>query len=216
MFNLAENLVGFQGKNPAHGIKKFTEKSRDRFLSKEEIGRFLEALEREPSDTIRDFFMVALLTGTRKQEILNMRWADIDFKEGTWNLTDPIKSRDPQKVILSGPVIEILQLREDKNPNGLPWVFPGKSGTDRLKDPRRGWVRILNRAGLENLRIHDLRRTFGSWQAITGASLLIIGKSLNHRNQSTTQIYARLNLDPVRESVEKATEAMLSKKSKPK
>lgn len=62
---------------------------------------------------------------------------------------------------------------------------------------------------IPDLRIHDLRRTLGSWQAITGASLPIIGKSLNHKSQQATAIYARLDLDPVRMSVEKATAAML-------
>ena len=68
---------------------------------------------------------------------------------------------------------------------------------------------MLVRAGLSNLRIHDLRRTLGSWQAKQGASLAIIGKSLNHKNPSTTAIYARLDLDPVRDSVNSATSAML-------
>ena len=77
-------------------------------------------------------------------------------------------------------------------------------------EPKKGWKRILERAGIEDLRIHDLRRTLGSWQAKTGASLAIIGKSLNHKNQSTTAIYARLDLDPVRNSVNTATSAMLA------
>jgi integrase len=64
--------------------------------------------------------------------------------------------------------------------------------------------------GLPDLRIHDLRRSLGSWQAVTGASSYVIGKSLGHKSQQATAIYARLNLDPVRESVEKATEAMLA------
>lgn len=76
-------------------------------------------------------------------------------------------------------------------------------------EPKKGWKRILERAGIDNLRIHDLRRTLGSWQAKTGASLAIIGKSLNHKNQNTTAIYARLDLDPVRDSVNKATSAMM-------
>jgi integrase len=62
----------------------------------------------------------------------------------------------------------------------------------------------------DDLRIHDLRRTLGSWQAKTGASLAIIGKSLNHKNQNTTAIYARLDLDPVRDSVNAATSAMMA------
>ncbi len=79
-----------------------------------------------------------------------------------------------------------------------------------LADPKKAWARILARAGLENLRIHDLCRTMGSWQAKTGASLVIIGKSLNHKYTTTTDIYARLDLDPVRASVEKATTAMFA------
>ena len=68
---------------------------------------------------------------------------------------------------------------------------------------------LLNAAGIENLRIHDLRRTLGSWQARTGASLPIIGKSLNHKTHQATAIYARLDLDPVRRSVNTATTAMM-------
>lgn len=69
---------------------------------------------------------------------------------------------------------------------------------------------MLDRAELSDLRIHDLRRTLGSWQAKTGASMVIIGKSLNHKSQQATAIYARLDLDPIRESVERATSAMLT------
>ena len=77
-------------------------------------------------------------------------------------------------------------------------------------EPKKAWARLLERAGIENLRIHDLRRTLGSWQAKTGASLAIVGKSLNHKSHSTTAIYARLDLDPVRESVDRATGAILA------
>ena len=78
-----------------------------------------------------------------------------------------------------------------------------------LVNPNRVWNRILERAGIDDLRIHDLRRTLGSWQAKTGASLVTIGKSLNHKSLNATAIYARLDLDPVRESVNTATAAMM-------
>ena len=71
-------------------------------------------------------------------------------------------------------------------------------------------VENLGHASFQDLRIHDLRRTLGSWQAADGASLSIIGKTLGHKNVSTTAIYARLNLDPVRQSVNAATKAMLA------
>jgi len=110
-------------------------------------------------------------------------------------------------VALSPEAIEILQNR--KPSDGAIFVFPGSGKAGHLMEPKKGWKRILERAGIDNLRIHDLRRTLGSWQAKTGASLAIIGKSLNHKNQNTTAIYARLDLDPVRDSVNKATSAMM-------
>lgn len=86
---------------------------------------------------------------------------------------------------------------------------PVQAKTGHLVEPKKAWARILIRAGIENLRIHDLRRSLGSWQAKTGASLSIIGESLNHKSVNTTQIYARLDIDPVRDSMNKATGAML-------
>ena len=107
---------------------------------------------------------------------------------------------------LGAEAIEILKARQN---NGSVWVFPGTGATGHLIEPKRAWARLLERAGIDNLRIHDLRRTLGSWQAKTGASMVIIGKSLNHKSSSTTAIYARLDLDPVRESVDRATSAIM-------
>lgn len=76
--------------------------------------------------------------------------------------------------------------------------------------PKDAWLRIKKRARLENVHLHDLRRTLGSWQAATGASLHVIGKTLNHKDSNTTAIYARLNLDPVRQAMVNATDALLA------
>ena len=90
------------------------------------------------------------------------------------------------------------------------WVLPSvRSKSGHLEDPKRPWHELLRRAGIENLRLHDLRRTMGSYQAISGASLHIIGKSLGHKSASATQVYARLSADPIRESMQKATDKML-------
>jgi integrase len=89
------------------------------------------------------------------------------------------------------------------------YVFPGKgSKSGHFADPQTAWERILKRAGIKNLRIHDLRRTMGSYQAITGASLAIIGKSLGHKSQQSTEVYARLSNDPIRASMEIASKKM--------
>jgi integrase len=134
-----------------------------------------------------------------------MRWEDVSVDRGEWRLKTT-KNGAPQTVTLSPQVVEILRDRMSLELTGF--VFPGRGKTGHLAEPKKGWQRILSSAGLGDLRIHDLRRTLGSWQAKQGASLAIIGKSLNHKNQNTTAIYARLDLDPVRESVNGANTAM--------
>ncbi len=196
----------WESMNPCQGIKKFSEKSRDRFLSKGELPRFFQALQDEPNETVRDYFLVSLLTGARRANVQAMRWNEIDFDEATWRIPET-KNGTPQTVTLGDEVLDILRQRR-KDTRSF-FVFPGSGKTGHLVEPKKGWKRLLARAGLEDLRIHDLRRTMGSWQAKTGSSLVIIGKSLNHKSQSTTAIYARLDIDPVRESMEKATAAML-------
>ena len=98
-----------------------------------------------------------------------------------------------------------------KSKGKSPFVFASaESKTGHLVEPKRAWATLLKRANIEDLRLHDLRRTLGSWQAATGANSYIIGKSLNHKSQSATAIYARLDTDPVRASINKATDAMFA------
>lgn len=256
---------GYVKDNPVKGIKTRKTVKRDRFLSARELPRFFESVAAEPNTTIRDYFLISLLTGARRANVLAMRWPEIDLKEGIWRI--PLtKNGDPQNVTLSPEAITLLQLRKQqekvRSTKSL-FVFPGSGDTGHLVEPKKGWRRIFDRdeiAQLEilikntggsmpigskeikediehpeyltillkqvrenaiklgidtegvripDLRIHDLRRTLGSWQAKTGASLAIIGKSLNHKSQLTTAIYARLDLDPVRASVNTATAAMM-------
>jgi integrase len=205
IFNKAADW-GWDGANPATGIKKYSEKSRDRFLQPEELPRFFEALANEPNKAARDFFMISLLAGARKSNTLAMRWEEINFHAATWRIPQT-KNDDPQVVHLSPQAMQILT--ERKLHSLSPWVFPGAGALGHFTDPKKAWMRILKEAGIADLRIHDLRRTLGSWQAATGANSYIIGKSLGHRSQQSTAVYARLNLDPVRESVNKATDAMM-------
>jgi integrase len=207
MFNRADGL-GWRGENPAKGIKKFSEESRDRFLQSEELPKFFEALAKEPNPVIQGFFLMCLFTGARRRNVEQMRWIDVSFDLKQWRIPDT-KGGMSVIVPLVDPALQVLeQLRVHAKP-GNPWVFPGRRKGKHLTDPMAAWRRILADAGLSDLRIHDLRRSLGSWQALTGASLPVIGKSLGHLRQETTAIYARLTLDPVREAVEKATAKML-------
>ena len=194
--------------NPARGIRRNPEKSRDRFLRADELPRFFEALAQEPNTSIRDYILISLLTGARRGNVQAMRWDEVYLNDAVWRIPET-KNGTPQNVTLSPEAIEILEERKEAAEAGATFVFPGTGKSGHLAEPYKGWKRILSRAGISDLRIHDLRRTLGSWQARTGASLVVIGKSLNHKSQQTTAIYARLDLDPVRESVNTATAAIL-------
>lgn len=206
MFNKAGD-IGYDGRNPAVGVKKFKEQARDRFLQPEEVPRFFEALQHEPNAVLRDLILMMLLTGARRANVEAMAWEDVNVNTGVWRIPDT-KIGEPMLVHLCPTALEILQRRQ-ANRDGSAWVFPTASRTGHVVDPKFAWKRLVKRAGLSDLRLHDLRRTLGSWQAATGASLCVIGKTLGHKRASTTQVYARLNLDPVRQSVDKATRAIL-------
>jgi integrase len=193
------------GNNPAK-IKKFKLQSRDRFLTSEELPRFFQAVQQEENDTLRDYILLSLLTGARKANVLAMRWDQIDLTRGEWRIPET-KNGESQRVVLSSEAVQILTARE-QHYGQSPWVFPSTGASGHLQDPKKGWQRLLQRAELQDVRIHDLRRTLGSWQAATGANGFVIGKSLGHKSMRATEIYARIDLDPVRHSVQTATRAM--------
>lgn len=206
IYNKSAEWGEFRGVNPAlkPGILKIA--SRDRFLKKEELPRLFTALAETTNVNIRDYILLSILTGARRANVLAMHWQDIDISRREWRIPDT-KNGEPVIVQLPAEAIEILNARRAP---GSTWVFPSKSASGHLSSPKNGVSVILKSAGIEGLVIHDLRRTLGSWQAITGASLAIIGKSLGHKSVAATQIYARLSADPVRESVERATAAMMN------
>ena len=199
---------GWEGNNPTKGIKKYKEKSRDRFIQPDELPRFFQALHEEENLTAKDYIWISLLTGARKTNVLSMKWEDISFARKEWCIPDT-KNGEAVTIALTEKAIEILD--ERRRLATEIYVFSSNIGSKGyFQDPKKAWRRILLRAGIEDLRLHDLRRTLGSYQATTGSSLAIIGKSLGHKTSKATEIYARMNLDPVRESVERATNAMLA------
>lgn len=198
---------GWVGINPAHGVKKFKEKSRDRFLHPDELPQFFKSLNAEENDNIRDYVYISLFTGARKSNVLAMRWENINFERCEW-LIPETKNGESLRIHLTEKVLDILKSRLEEYGTG-EWVFESIGKTGHLVEPKSGWKRILQRACIKDLRLHDLRRTLGSWQAATGANSYIIGRSLGHKNPQSTAIYARLSIDPVKDSVEKATQAML-------
>ena len=201
--------LGWAASNPANPVRKFEVQQRERFLNAGELKAFFDAVANIKRVTTRDFIMMALFTGARRSNVCEMRWEHIDFDNAIWFIPgDEFKTKAPQAVVLIEPAMSILRRRQSESDS--PWVFPGQGVTGHLVDPRAAWQKALKESGITNLRLHDLRRTLGSWQANMGSSLHIIGKSLGHKTQQATQIYARLQLDPVRESVSRAVEAIIA------
>jgi integrase len=196
---------GWKGTNPALGIKKFKEKSRQRFLRKDEMPRFFKALAEEENPTTRDFILISLLTGARKTNVLEMQWEEVNFSLSEWHIKET-KNGEAHIIPLTGPALEIL--KERKIASQSPFVFPGKGRAGHLADPKKAWKRVLKRADIADLRIHDLRRTLGSWMGAVGATTAIIGKTLAHKSVEATKVYERIDIDPVREFITRANEAI--------
>jgi integrase len=212
IFGWAIRFGHFHGENPAKGIHKFREDRRSRFLNAAELSRLWKVLDAEASPQWCAYFKLALLLGMRKNELLRARWEHVNLAEALWTL--PVTKTDrPHTLPIPQAAIEILQGLPSRDTS--PWLFPRENRPgQRFGSADGAWVRIRARAGLPDVRIHDLRRTLGSWLATQGCSLPLIGRALNHTNVATTQIYARMNLDPVREALERNASLMLDSKNR--
>lgn len=199
---------GYTGINPAKDIRPFKEVKRDRFIQADELPAFFKALADDTSEDFKHFVLLCLLTGARRINVLSAQWQEINLASAVWRIPDS-KNGDPVVVALVPEAVEILRARDPDGEKKTGFVFPADSKTGYLSPPAKRWQALLKRAGMADFRIHDLRRSLGSWQAISGASLAIIGKSLGHKSADATLIYARLSMDPVRASVNTATTAML-------
>ena len=208
LFEVAAEDFDFAGVNPVRRVKPFGEEERERFVTPEELPRLFDAIDAAEDVRVADFLRLALLTGARKGAILRMRFADVDLSRAVWTIppTDS-KNKHAVHVPLVPEAVDVIRERLVAS-NGHEYVFPGRGGIGHWTDPKKPLGKVFAAAGFKDVRLHDLRRTFGSWQAAHGSSELLIGKSLGHRNTRSTSVYARLTLDPVRESVERATNAM--------
>ena len=190
--------------NPCKGIKKFKEKSHKRFLSPTEQVRLAEALSASEQSQYHNPYAVAAIrllafTGARKGEILSLRWEWVDFENKTLNLPD--SKTGEKSVYLNAPALEVLS--QLPRMEGNPFVIIGDKPGKHLVNIQKPWSRIRNEAGLPELRLHDLRHTFASIAVMGGMSLPMVGALLGHKHARTTQRYAHLAGDPLRNAVEK-------------
>lgn len=213
-----------EGYNPAKGIERFSEDRRERLLSVDELERIGAAIRiaettgipwdidpdkqtkhvpKAKRETVIGEHAAAalrllLFTGARVGEVLNLKWEHVDLDRGLLLLPDSKTGR--KTIVLNAPALAVLSSLTRVG----AYVIAGESATTENEKPRsdlkRPWAMIRRHAGLDNLRIHDLRHNFASFGAGGGLGLPVIGKLLGHTQAATTQRYAHLDADPLRKA----------------
>jgi integrase len=202
MFNLAEKWgLRSDGSNPCRHVEKYKERKIERFLSNEELaqlGEVLNEAERTQTEMPSAISAIRLLlfTGCRLSEILTLQWDEVDTDNHCLRLRE---SKTGAKVVFLPPsAVEVLNAIERQDDN--PHVIVGAKHGSHLVNLQKPWRRIRAKAGLEDVRIHDLRHSFASMAAASGLSLPMIGALLGHTQPQTTQRYAHLAADPMKEA----------------
>jgi len=194
--------------NPAKDVSFYEEKDRERFLQPDELVRFNAELENEEHCDLRDFLTLAIVTAARKENILSARWQDIQWERKTWTVPNS-KNGEGYDVALLPTAIEVLKRRQAESLRDAIHIFPGRGKTGHVSDLKKKWARFRKRAQIPDVRIHDLRRTVGSYLAISGSNLPTIAQALGHKSLQSVSVYARLHEAAVRDARESGQTKMM-------
>ena len=196
MFTLAEKWGDREdGSNPCRHVERYAERKRERMLSADEFGRLADALKAPGrSPYVVAAIKLLVFTGARLSEILTLQWAWIDFERGEARLPD-LKTGAKT---LHFPPPALAVLADLTRQEGNPHVIVGNVAGARLVNLEKPWRAVRKAAGLNDVRLHDLRHAFASVAASSGMGLPIIGKMLGHTQAATTHRYAHLSSDPVK------------------
>ena len=193
--------------NPCQFVKKYKKRSCERFLSEEEFRRLGDVLhemqdEGTLSASAASAFRLLMLTGCRRNEILTLQWSDVDLEGGELRLRD---AKTGARWVALSPTAKQVLAAIPRYP-GNPWVISGRGAAGRLANLNHPWIAVRKRAGLQDVRIHDLRHSFASRALALGESLPMIGKLLGHRQVQTTARYAHLAQESVKASAARVAE----------
>jgi integrase len=197
--------------NPCKGIEKNPEQAKERFLSPAEMAAVVEALDAYGRTSASDCIRLVMLTGCRPGEAMLATWSQFDEQPGFWiKPSAHTKQRKEHKLPLGAPALQLVAEIRATRGNVAPDdnVFPGQRPGQPLQQLRTCWDAVCKHAGLSNTRIYDLRHSFASVGAGGGLSLPLIGRLLGHTQARTTQRYAHLADDPLREAADRVTNAI--------
>ncbi|MBT4285746.1 MAG: tyrosine-type recombinase/integrase [Deltaproteobacteria bacterium] len=200
MFNLAVQWQ-FLEKSPCNGsIKKYNEPTRERYLDNDEIKRFLSALDEANQSSVSVHVIRMLLySGLRTAEVTKMKWENLNFTAGTLSIPEN-KSGKPRTVVLNQLAMNTVKKMLDFKIND--YVFPGKGPKGHIISPRRVFLKIKEKAGIEGICAHSLRHTFASICVNSGENLYSVQKLLGHHSSQMTQRYAHLGDKELRAATE--------------
>jgi integrase len=210
MFALAAKWK-LRADNPCKGIERNREHQRRRYLRPDELSRLTKALAQDRNQETCDVLRLLLLTGARRGEVLFAKWDQFDLAAGMWSKPHSATKQARGHIVpLSAPALALLAARFNKRNDNSPWLFPGRKDRPR-KDTRHVWARVLKRAGIHGLRVHDLRHSYASHLVNAGFSLPVIGQLLGHSQVTTTSRYAHLYDDVQRQAVERVGTIVMGK-----
>jgi integrase len=231
LFVHAAQTGRWEGPNPCldpitgRSIRKYTIASRSRWLTTAEATRVL-AFSATEADPWRDFWPLLILTGVRVSNLREMQWAHLDLRDEdpTWAIP-MTKNREPHIVALSQEALAILRRRLEAAPKAtgkktagrpaIPWVFPMREDPERcIADVDNAWARVKEAAGLDDVRVHDLRRTAASWATQSGAPITAVGRFIGDKSINATAVYARADTSSARLVAELVEKRLLEAKGR--
>jgi len=198
---------GWLDDSPMRKVTKLKEpRGRVRFLSTEERERLLAACQVSKNTSLYTIVVLALATGGRQQELLTLRWPDVDFKRGTLTFHET-KNGDRRTIPLTGYALDLLKQHAHVRDLETDRVFPAYTNIKRCRI-RDAWNNAVRRAGITDFHFHDLRHSFASYLAMNGASLLEIAEVLGHKTLAMVKRYAHLSEAHTRGVVERMNRAV--------
>lgn len=199
---------GYIAANPVSGVRKAPDRHSERFLSEGELGALGKALDEAEVSVPKAAAVIRLLamTGCRRREIEGLRWSEVDLVDGFLRLKE---SKTGAKNVFLSQDAAVLLSKIHKVEN-KQWVFPATTGDGYYQHTAKAWVGIRKKAGLADVRLHDLRHTFASRSLAQGASLEVVAALLGHKERRTTERYAHLASNPIKEAANRAGRSISS------
>ena len=208
MYNHFINDGTYDGDNPATKVKLNKEEPRVRYLEHKELESFFEELNKDCNCISRYAILMLIYTGARKNNVLTMKWEDIDLDAKIWKIPET-KTAKNTTLALVEPAMALLN---DLKVNATSkYVFPSSSSkTGHIVDIKKVWETILKRCNIKNLRIHDLRHTLATYLIANGADAFMVKRALSHKSLQSTEVYVNLGIEHLRDKLNDTVDKMIN------